>query len=1079
MKKKILAIWLMFAMICTAWGGVEVTAADKETASNEKTQDVKELLIDGSSCNTNPAMAFRGVGAVSCNNSSRLLMDYKEENPTAYWEIMNWLFKEDSGAGLTHVKVELGCDLDTSSGAEPATKRSKDEPANVARGAGFMFAHDAQTINPAIKIELLRWGEPGWVAKAVDENGKNTAGAIYAARYQWMKETMDAAYALYGMKVDYIGACQNEKGVRFPDIADDGTVDDKEDNALMWILYLSDALKKETAGAYDYSKVQITAADQVDTTDLLSYMLYDRDVEDGVKGEVEDTPDEKKRCELAKELREAISVVGVHYHLDLKGIDKRRVELLTTEYGKEFWHSEGSPSMTSGVNGHNATNEGSDMAGAGGVLNVANRIVASYCNSNQTLYLYQPSVAAYYDGAVYFPKQLMTANTPWSGFYSVDAGIPATMHFTGFIKQGWQFVDSGCLYDGATSGHNCGSTNNTYLTAANASTGDYSSVIVNDSSETRNYHVTVKNLAKAAAGVAVWETRQADEGQKFDSSWLKQIATLTPATGSDGAYVYDISVKPYSMVTLTTLTGQKSYAECAAVTAANAFDKDTVLSLPYKDDFSYDSAYVARRGGTPRYTTDLNGAFEVCTDAAGNQVLRQIINAQTEPSGWGGSASEALTSLGDDRWSNYTATVDTRFASSVASKKNNFVALGVRYNTNVAKSGCRMSLYQDGSWQIDNCGSRIASGKVNLQEGAWNSLSLSVYERELIAKINGEVVAKEIMIKGLAASGRVCFATAFENNEFDNLTVSGDVQMQTADGKEIQTVTPADGYAVTRLDDLADALQFSSEWKREDSLSYSYYGRTYSSAAKKGAKLTYSFTGTGLHLIGSGTGKETAIKVELDGKVIEKNYKVSSVGTRQAFYMVSGLPQGQHTVIVTLLGGGIGIDAVETLQGTQNAESYFVLTDTAELDLAGKKTLNLSPVEYGTSGGEITYTSSDDKVLTVADGKAKAKSIGVCKVTATNEAGYTHSFYICVKQSPMSVKVKKKKLVIKAGKKAKISYTLQPKKLTSKKVIWKSSNKKVATVSASGVVKAKKKGTCTITLTTVNGKTAKVKVQVR
>lgn len=56
------------------------------------------------------------------------------------------IFNPDTGAGLRHIKVELGADNNTSSGAEPVTKRSADEPANVLRGAGFHFIADAGTL---------------------------------------------------------------------------------------------------------------------------------------------------------------------------------------------------------------------------------------------------------------------------------------------------------------------------------------------------------------------------------------------------------------------------------------------------------------------------------------------------------------------------------------------------------------------------------------------------------------------------------------------------------------------------------------------------------------------------------------------------------------------------------------------------------------------------------------------------------------------------------------------------------------------------------------------------------------------
>ena len=64
------------------------------------------------------------------------------------------------------------------------------------------------------------------------------------------------------------------------------------------------------------------------------------------------------------------------------------------------------------------------------------------------------------------------------------------------------------------------------------------------------------------------------------------------------------------------------------------------------------------------------------------------------------------------------------------------------------------------------------------------------------------------------------------------------------------------------------------------------------------------------------------------------------------------------------------------------------------------------------------------------------------------------------------------------SKKRKISYEL-PQGSTSSKITFSSSNKKIATVSSAGVVKAKKKGKCTITPRTFNGKSAKVKIKVK
>ena len=77
-----------------------------------------------------------------------------------------------------------------------------------------------------------------------------------------------------------------------------------------------------------------------------------------------------------------------------------------------------------------------------------------------------------------------------------------------------------------------------------------------------------------------------------------------------------------------------------------------------------------------------------------------------------------------------------------------------------------------------------------------------------------------------------------------------------------------------------------------------------------------------------------------------------------------------------------------------------------------------------------------------------------------------------------SVTLNRKNVTLEKGKKLKLKATVKPKKATQKKIVWSSGNKKVATVSSKGVVKAKKKGKVTITVK--SGKvTKKVKITVK
>ena len=76
------------------------------------------------------------------------------------------------------------------------------------------------------------------------------------------------------------------------------------------------------------------------------------------------------------------------------------------------------------------------------------------------------------------------------------------------------------------------------------------------------------------------------------------------------------------------------------------------------------------------------------------------------------------------------------------------------------------------------------------------------------------------------------------------------------------------------------------------------------------------------------------------------------------------------------------------------------------------------------------------------------------------------------------------KLTIKKGKTFKIKATPVPasKKLTVKqhrKLCYESSNQKIATVTAKGTIKAKKKGTCVIYIYAQSGKFGKIKVTVK
>lgn len=132
---------------------------------------------------------------------------------------------------------------------------------------------------------------------------------------------------------------------------------------------------------------------------------------------------------------------------------------------------------------------------------------------------------------------------------------------------------------------------------------------------------------------------------------------------------------------------------------------------------------------------------------------------------------------------------------------------------------------------------------------------------------------------------------------------------------------------------------------------------------------------------------------------------------------------------------------------------------------------------------KVTYKSSNKKIATVtAGGYVKGKKTGSCKITVTSKKNKKKKATIKVKvvKKVTSVSLSKSSLTIPAGNSEKLKKTVLPATGSFQSVKWTTSNKKVATVSSAGVVKAVAAGTATIKAASVEGsaKSASCKVKV-
>lgn len=246
---------------------------------------------------------------------------------------------------------------------------------------------------------------------------------------------------------------------------------------------------------------------------------------------------------------------------------------------------------------------------------------------------------------------------------------------------------------------------------------------------------------------------------------------------------------------------------------------------------------------------------------------------------------------------------------------------------------------------------------------------------------------------------------------------------------------------------------------------------TASSLKMKTGQSTTAFKATGF----SEGDYVTAVTSNKPGTV-----KVTNVNKNGTFKLTAGKKKGSAVVTVTLASKETASFKVTVQKAA--VKTTKITTTTKSLTLAKgatyKKLASFIAVTPVTSKEKVTYSSSNKKVATVSSkGVIKAKKAGTAKITVKSGK----------KKVVVTVKVTGVKTTnlsgvpaaknVSKGKSFKIKAIATPKN-TDEKITFKSSNKKVATVTSKGVVKGLKKGAATITVQSGSKKmTCKVTVK--
>ncbi len=194
--------------------------------------------------------------------------------------------------------------------------------------------------------------------------------------------------------------------------------------------------------------------------------------------------------------------------------------------------------------------------------------------------------------------------------------------------------------------------------------------------------------------------------------------------------------------------------------------------------------------------------------------------------------------------------------------------------------------------------------------------------------------------------------------------------------------------------------------------------------------------------------------------------KVSAAGN------IKGLKAGKSAVITVTTVSGKKTAEI-TVKVTQvNPESVKLNKSSLTLSKGSTATLTPSFTPSNTTVKTVTWTSSNKSVATVSSkGVVKAVANGTAVITCKTKNGETATCTITVKKVAVTgVSIKESGgLIMNVGFTYSLTPVIYPSTATNKKVTWLSSNPAVASVSSSGKVTAKSKGTCQITVITDDG----------
>ena len=223
--------------------------------------------------------------------------------------------------------------------------------------------------------------------------------------------------------------------------------------------------------------------------------------------------------------------------------------------------------------------------------------------------------------------------------------------------------------------------------------------------------------------------------------------------------------------------------------------------------------------------------------------------------------------------------------------------------------------------------------------------------------------------------------------------------------------------------------------------------------------------------------KTTVLPANAADRSITWSSDDTSVATVSSTGVVTAVAAGTATITATAHDGGGRFASCEVTVPAIKVTKVSLSKTKATVEVGNTLALTATVKPANASFKALNWTSGNSAVATVSsDGVVTAVATGTATITATATDGSGKSAKCTVsvpKIKVASITLDKTEEILPVGNTLTLTPTVLPESASDKSLTWSSSNKKVATVSSTGVVTGVAEGTATITAAAKDGSRVK------